>query len=73
MEYDAARLLAESFHLDAERESRPAGERTKEKISLLGTFQGVTGTFQFGPDGEMRRNVSLLGVELGNFVPVTEP
>ena len=73
MGYDAARLLAESFHLDAERESRPAGERTKEKISLLGTFQGVTGTFQFGPDGEMRRNVSLLGVELGNFVPVTEP
>ena len=27
----------------------------------------------FGPDGEMRRNVSLLGVELGTFVPITEP
>ncbi len=71
--YDAARLLAESFHLDAERDSRPAGDRTREKIPLLGTFRGVTGTFQFGPDGEMRRNVSLLGVELGNFVPITEP
>jgi ABC-type branched-subunit amino acid transport system substrate-binding protein len=73
MGYDASRLLAESFHLDAERESRPAGERTREKIPLLGTFQGVTGTFRFGPDGEMHRNVSLLGVELGNIVPVTEP
>ena len=73
MGYDAARLLADSFHLDADRESRPAGERTREKIPLLGTFRGVTGTFQFGPGGEMRRNVSLLGVELGHFVPITEP
>jgi branched-chain amino acid transport system substrate-binding protein len=73
MGYDAALLLAESFHLDAERDSRPAGERTREKIPLLGTFRGVTGTFQFGPDGEMRRKVSLLGVELGNFVPIADP
>jgi len=73
MGYDAALLLAESFHLDAERDSRSAGERTREKIPLLGTFQGVTGTFQFGPDGEMRRKISLLGVELGNFVPIADP
>jgi len=33
----------------------------------------VTGTFQFGPAGEMRRKVFLLGVKLGNFVPVPEP
>jgi hypothetical protein len=32
----------------------------------------VTGTFQFGPEGEMRRKVSLLVVELGNFVPVPD-
>ncbi|MGA7104579.1 MAG: penicillin-binding protein activator [Candidatus Deferrimicrobiaceae bacterium] len=71
--YDAALLLAESFHLDAERDSQPAGERTREKIPILGTFRGVTGTFQFGPAGEMRRKVSLLGVELGNFVPIADP
>ncbi|MGA6993570.1 MAG: penicillin-binding protein activator [Candidatus Deferrimicrobiaceae bacterium] len=73
MGYDAALLLAESFHLDAERDSQPAGERTREKLPILGTFRGVTGTFQFGPDGEMRRKVSLLGVELGTFVPITDP
>jgi hypothetical protein len=32
----------------------------------------VTGIFQFGPSGEMRRKVFLLRVELGNFVPVPE-
>lgn len=73
MGYDAALLLAESFHLDAERDSQPAGKRTREKIPILGTFRGVTGTFQFGPDGEMHRKVSLMGVELGNFVPITDP
>jgi len=70
--YDAALLLAESFHLGEEGDSRPAGILTRERIALLGTFRGVTGTFQFGPEGELRRKVSLLVVELGNFVPVPD-
>jgi ABC-type branched-subunit amino acid transport system substrate-binding protein len=70
--YDAALLLAESSRLEAAGDSRPAGEDTRQKIVRLRTFQGVTGTFQFGPAGEMRRKVSLMGVELGNFIPVPE-
>ena len=70
--YDAALLLAESFRL-GEKDSRTAGELARERIPLLGTFRGVTGMFQFGADGEMRRKVSLLRVELGTFVPVPDP
>lgn len=72
MGYDAALLLAESFHLVKEGDSRPAGILTRERIPLLRTFRGVTGSFQFGPDGGMLRKVPLLGVELGNFVPVPD-
>jgi hypothetical protein len=36
-------------------------------------FLGVTGTFQFTPAGEVRRKVSILRVDLGNFVPVPAP
>jgi ABC-type branched-subunit amino acid transport system substrate-binding protein len=72
MGYDAALLLAESFRLAA-RDSRPEGLMTRERIPMLRTFRGVTGMFQFGPDGTMRRKVSLLRVDLGNFVPVQDP
>ena len=72
MGYDAALFLAESFRLGEEGDSRPAGDLARERIPLLRTFRGVTGTFQFGPEGEMRRKVSLLVVELGNFVPVPD-
>ncbi len=70
--YDAALLLAESYRL-GEKDSRTAGELARERIPLLGTFRGVTGMFQFGPEGGMRRKVSLLRVELGTFVPVPGP
>ncbi len=73
MGYDAALLLAESSRLEAANDSRPAEEATRGKIVRLRTFRGVTGTFQFGPAGEVRRKVSLLAVELGNFIPVPEP
>jgi len=73
MGYDAALLLAESSRLEAAGDFRPAGEETREKMVRLRTFRGVTGTFQFGPAGEVRRKVSLLAVELGNFLPVPEP
>jgi len=73
MGYDAALLLAESSRLEAAGDFRPAGEETRDKIVRLRTFRGVTGTFQFGPAGEVHRKVSLLAVELGNFIPVPEP
>ena len=72
MGYDAALFLAESFRLAA-RDSRPEGLMSRERIPMLRTFRGVTGMFQFWPDGAMRRKVSLLRVELGNFVPVQDP
>jgi ABC-type branched-subunit amino acid transport system substrate-binding protein len=70
--YDAALLLAESFRLGEEGDSRPAAVLARERIPLLRTFRGLTGTFQFGPEGEMRRKVFLLVVELGKFVPVPD-
>ena len=73
MGYDAALLLAESSRLESAGDSLPAGEGTRERIVRLRTFRGVTGTFQFGPAGEVRRKVSLLAVELGTFIPVPEP
>lgn len=72
MGYDGAMFLAEAFGLDAGREHRSAAEASRERIPRLKTFRGVTGSFQFGPSGEMRRKVFLLRVELGNFVPVPE-
>jgi ABC-type branched-subunit amino acid transport system substrate-binding protein len=73
MGYDGAMLLAGAYGLNAGKEGRPAGETSRERIPRLKTFRGVTGVFQFGPSGEMRRKVFLLRVELGNFVPVPEP
>lgn len=74
MGYDAALLFAESARLGPVGNHRsPGGESSRERIARLKTFRGVTGTFQFGPSGEVRRKVSLLGVDLGNFVPVPEP
>jgi ABC-type branched-subunit amino acid transport system substrate-binding protein len=72
MGYDGAMLLAEAFGLYEGKEGRSAGEASRERIPRLKTFRGVTGIFQFGPSGEMRRKVFLLRVELGNFVPVPE-
>ena len=69
MGYDGALLLSEAFSL-GNGSGRPTGETMRERIARLKNFPGVTGTFQFTPNGEMRRKVSLLKVELGNFVPV---
>lgn len=71
--YDAALLLEESYRLEADSSGRLAGEQIRDRIPLLGTFRGVTGMFRFSPAGEMQRKVSLLQVELGDFVPVREP
>ncbi|MGE5663092.1 MAG: ABC transporter substrate-binding protein [Deltaproteobacteria bacterium] len=51
----------------------PAGELERERIPMLKRYDGVTGSFHFGPAGELRRKVSLMRVELGNFVAVPEP
>jgi ABC-type branched-subunit amino acid transport system substrate-binding protein len=72
MGYDGAMLLAEANAQDSGRNGRSAGEASRERILRLKTFRGVTGVFQFGPSGELRRKVFLLRVELGNFVPVPE-
>lgn len=73
MGYDAALLLAESFRIGTDTDPRTAGQLTREGIPRLKTFRGVTGTFQFEPAGGMRRKVSLLIVDLGNFVPIPVP
>jgi len=72
MGYDGAMFLAEAYGLDTGKEVRSAGEASRDRIPRLKTFRGVTGIFQFGPSGEMRRKVFLLRAELGNFVPVPE-
>lgn len=72
MGYDGAMLFAEAFGLEPGDNGRAAGEVSRERILRLKTFRGVTGSFQFGPSGEMRRKVFLLRVELGNFVPVPD-
>ena len=72
MGYDGAALLSEAYGLDSVKEPRSAGEASRERIPRLKAFRGVTGMFQFGPSGDIRRKVFLLRVELGNFVPVPD-
>ncbi len=72
MGYDGALFLMEAFSLE-DAPGGPLWEAMRERIPRLKNFQGVAGTFQFTPAGEMRRKVSLLQVELGNFVPVPAP
>jgi branched-chain amino acid transport system substrate-binding protein len=70
--YDGALFLAEANALEGGKEGNAASEAIRARIPRLKTFRGVTGHFQIGPSGEMRRRVFLLRVELGNFVPVPE-
>jgi len=72
MGYDGAMLLADAYRLNAGKEARTAGDASRERIPRMKTFHGVTGSFQFGQSGDMRRRVFLLRVEFGNFVPVPE-
>jgi ABC-type branched-subunit amino acid transport system substrate-binding protein len=73
MGYDGAFLLRDAFILEEPRDpSRSAGEAARSLIPRLKSFRGVTGQFQFGPAGDMKRRVFLLRVELGNFVPAPE-
>ena len=72
MGYDGALFFSEAFALEG-GSGRPLGEAMREKIPRLKNYPGVTGTFQFTPAGDLRRKVSLLQVELGNFVPVPTP
>jgi ABC-type branched-subunit amino acid transport system substrate-binding protein len=72
MGYDGATLLAEAYRLDMGKEDLTAADASRERIPRLKTYRGLTGFFQFDPSGVMRRKVTLLRVELGNFVPVPE-
>jgi ABC-type branched-subunit amino acid transport system substrate-binding protein len=69
MGYDGALFLSSAFSTGGGA-GRPVGEAMRERISRMKNFAGVTGTFLFTPSGDMRRKVSLLRVDLGNFVPV---
>jgi ABC-type branched-subunit amino acid transport system substrate-binding protein len=69
MGYDGALLLTEAFSLDV-GSGKSFSEAMRERIPRLKNYLGVTGAFLFTPAGEMRRKVSLLRVDLGNFVPV---
>jgi branched-chain amino acid transport system substrate-binding protein len=70
MGYDGALLLSDAFSAGALESGKRFGEAMRERIPRMKDFLGVTGTFQFSPAGDLRRKVSLLRVELGNFVPV---
>lgn len=69
MGYDGAQLLAEAWSVDG-GSGKPSGESMRERIPRLKNFAGVTGMFSFDSAGDMRRKVSILRVDLGNFVPV---
>ncbi len=69
MGYDGALLLAEAFPMEGGA-GKPLGEAMRERIPRLKNYSGVTGGFLFTPAGDVRRKVSLLRVNLGNFVPV---
>ncbi len=72
MGYDGALLFSEAFAVEGGA-GLSLGEAMREKIPRLKNYPGVTGTFQFGAAGDLRRKVPLLQVELGNFVPVPNP
>ncbi len=60
------------WQTSAPASSPSAGDFERERIPMLKAYGGVTGTFQFGAAGDMRRKVPVLRVELGNFVAVPE-
>ncbi len=73
MGYDGAQMLAAAYPAEGPRDPRGAGESMRERIPRMRSFAGVTGAFTFGPAGEMKRRTTLLKIELGNFVPVSDP
>jgi ABC-type branched-subunit amino acid transport system substrate-binding protein len=73
MGYDAAAALSSAWEGGEGRDPRGAADAMRERIARMKSYAGVTGGFTFGANGDMRRRVTLLKVELGNFVPVPEP
>lgn len=73
MGYDASAMFASAWAIDGGREARNAADAMRDRIARMKGFAGVTGSFTFGLAGDMKRRVSLLKVELGNFVPVQDP
>ncbi len=73
MGYDGAAFLAGAFGTEPPGYWENASDRARERIPLLRDFEGATGTFRFSPEGTLERRVSLLRVDLGNFVPVPGP
>lgn len=70
---DAAFGISPFWQAAGPASSPSAGESERERIPVLKTYDGVTGSFLFGPAGDVRRKVPLLRVELGNFVAVPDP
>lgn len=71
--YDAATLVVlalGSARSPAEDASADAPPPLRQRIPALGAYGGVTGAFEFGPQGDVRRGVHLIGIELGRFVPL---
>ena len=69
MGYDGAQLMVTAFMSEG-GQGKPIGEAMREKIPRMRNYLGVTGDFMFNASGGMQRKVSLLRVDLGNFVPV---
>ena len=69
MGYDGAQLMVAAFWSEG-GQGKAAGEAMREKIPRMKNYLGVTGDFMFNASGNMQRKVSLLQVDLGNFVPV---
>lgn len=66
--YDAARILVAALR----RADPPGGETLREALLATENFPGLTGDFNFKPNGDVIKKAAIVAIHGGKFIPVSD-